>query len=989
MRKILLSTIITCLCSIFLIAGCRAQSFAIVQNGKANAQIVISANASPTETYAAGELQSAIQKISGAELSITSGAAKSTYSIVIGTPQSSAAVKAANLFNTTNAEETRIVHRGKVLFLAGPTPRAALYAVYTFLEDELNCRWYWPGESGEYLPKENTIEIGNLDIRNIPSIRDRTIAVDAPHWDDDTIIWMARNKMNWYSLQGGLITHAHIDYLHEKGFQVVVGGHNITLPTKLLEEHPEYLALYGGKRQMPEGVPAQLCWSNAGVQQAVAEKIDKWWEDNPTIDSVNFLAADQTHFCEGDKCRAMAPDVSTRWQKFCEDVIQIVNEKHPGKHYQALAYQAYRNVPTQVAPFDLIGYTTYNINYTKPITDPTNAKAREEIESWQRLGGNMGIRGYQFIPFKKPMYAPIESLIVQEIAWAHQHGLKGWKSEVRPPGSPKGTLPQDQGWVTNRMAIYAASQAMWNAVVDPQGIVKDWSQHVFGPGAAPMEAYYQMMETAWQNSPKSLSYFLQPPSSFADNFISDELLKKAEADFKDAKVALNKEKDAAIKNRIEAQINLESAMLENWRQVYLLQQGRAGHYKTYAGRATEEPQITAAANDAAWKNIQTLPEFVDGKNQPVTNPTKVLIQWDNDALYLRFINHDNNISQLKTTATTHDANLFGDDAIELFLDDPSIAGHYFHLAISARNTSYDAKADGAMNFIKPWNPQYSSKTSIGNDGWILDVKLPFASFGITPKEGATWKMSFKRDGAKRYPNSGWPDASYHNPAGFGAVTLVDKIPQQKRVLVYDAGRNSTAMRAAFSKLGFTVSDVSKDADAFKSTYTKGADAITLYHPGTGGFALPDDVMKKTVLPFLQQGGLVLVAGNGKIPLDKWFGKDAAVKWSGWKIDLNRKSTYALGSDWQTTPNDISKVIARGTTPASGFEPLSDAWQVLAKMRMKDGTEMPYLLRLKVGKGELVLTSSNFGYGGGGEMFGSMNPGNAAKLVDNLLADTRK
>jgi hypothetical protein len=297
--------------------------------------------------------------------------------------------------------------------------------------------------------------------------------------------------------------------------------------------------------------------------------------------------------------------------------------------------------------------------------------------------------------------------------------------------------------------------------------------------------------------------------------------------------------------------------------------------------------------------------------------------------------------------------------------------------------------DGAMNMDTSWNPSFTSKTSIGPNSWILDVKLPFSSFGISGGNNAVWKMSFKRDGAKRRINTGWPDASYHNPAGFGAVTLVEKAPQQKRVLVYDAGKNSTNLRAELTKLGFTVADVPQDADDFKSTFANGFDAITLLHPSTGSFTIPNDVMQNTVLPFLKNGGLVLIAGGGTKPLDKWFGADAAVRWGGWEIDPVRKSTFALDGDWQKTPNDISKVIKTGLTPGSGFEPLSDKWEVLAKIRMNDGTEMPYLLRQKIGKGTLILTSSNFSYGGGYEMFGNQNPGNAAKLVDNLLMAAHK
>jgi len=994
MRKVLLYIIFTLLFNLSGTAGCQAQQITLAQDGKPNAQITISAKATSTEKYAAEELRNTLQKISGAELPIANDISKSTFTIVIGTPQSVPEVKSANLFTTGNAEEIRIATRGKVLFLAGPTPGAALHAVYTFLQNTLNCRWYWPGESGEYLPTMKTISVGELNITETPDIRDRSLSIDAPHWDEETMIWMARNRMNWHHLQGWIISEKNIADLHEKGMQAIIGGHNITLSPELLEQHPEYLAMYGGKRQFPPKAAPHLCWSNVGVQHAVAEKIEEWWKKYPDADGINFLAADQTHFCECDQCKAMAPDVSTRWQKFCEDVIKLVNQKYPGKQYQALAYQAYRDVPTEVAPFSLVGYTTYNINYTKPITDASNAKARAELEAWQKLGGNMGIRGYQFIPFRESLYAPIAPLIVQEIAWAHQIGLKGWKSEVFPYGhsygfgSSKSTLPQDQNWVTNRMALYAVAQAMWNADIDPAAITNDWAEHIFGSASAPMLDYYRMMQNAWVNSPKALSYFTQPAASFVNNFISDDLLEKAGADFQKAKTAANHINDGAAKKRITEQIDLEAAMLDNWRNVFLLQQGRADRFKTYAPRSVTTPLMSAAAEDAAWKSIPSLPDFEDGKRQAATEKTEAFLQWDNDALYLRFINHDQNIAQLKTSETGHDSNIFGDDTIELFLDDPSVQGHYFHLAVNAKNVTYDAKADGAMNMDKSWNPNWMSKTSIGTNSWMLDVKLPFSAFGIEGKENATWQMSFKRSGASRRANTGWPDASYHNPAGFGTVTLVDKIPQQKRVLIYDAGQPKDALLAAFRKQGFTVNDVPVEESEFKSTFAKGVDAITLFNPSGGGFALSDATMTNTVAPFIKKGGLVLIAGYGNKPLEKWFGLDAAAKWGGWKIDPNRKSTFVAEGDWQKIPHDLSRALQSGVTPASGFEPLSDKWEVLAKMRMKDGSEMPYLLRLKIGKGALILTSSNFGYGGGYEMFGNQNTANAAMLVDNLLAGLR-
>lgn len=982
-RRILLFTLL-CLAHLHLAAGCRAQAFTLANQGKPAAQIVVDAAASPTEKYAAQELQRALEKISGARLAITSEVAPNTANIVIGTPQSAPSIKSANLFNTNNDEEIRIVQQGNTLYLAGPVPRAALQATYTFLQDTLGARWFWPGESGEYLPSRSTITVNALDIRQIPSLAERSLGINSPHYDEDTLVWMGRNRLNWHHVQGRILPE-RVANLHQKGMQVVVGGHNATLDQTLLDAHPEYMALYAGKRQKPAGHPPHLCWSNLGVQQAMAQKITRWWDDNPTIDSVSFFGADHNHFCECAQCAAFAPDVSTRWQKFSKIVISLVNKTHPNKHYQTLAYQAYRNVPTEVAPFDLIGYCTYNINYTKPITDPSNAKAREEIAGWRKLGANIGIRGYQFIPFRPSMYTPITSLIMEEIAWTHQNGLQGWKSEVTPFGYPQKAEAKNENWVTNRMALYAVAQAMWNAQTKPETILADWSQHVFGPASAPMLDYYQVMERTWRGTREGVTYFLHPPASFVDSFISKELLDQAEADFTKARSALNNLTNEPEKQRILAQINLEAAMLDNWRQVFLLQQGRAFRMQAYAPRVLATPQVTAAAEDPAWNGRKALPEFEDIKSLPATEKTQAFLQWDSNALYLRFINHDSQIQALKTLQSRHDSNVFGDDNIELFLDDPAMPGHYFHLAASAKGVRYDAKADGAMNFDKSWNPQWTAKTTIGAERWILDVKLPFASFGIKAGPVVKWKMSFKRSGANRHPNTGWPDASYHSPSSFGTVTLVEKAPQQKRALLYDAGGKSDGLRAELGKLGFSVQNVTSDESEFATALANGYEAIVLRRPITGGFGLSDQFMEEKIAPFLRDGGLILLATGGNIPLQKWFGIEPGVNWSAWKIDVNRKTVTHDNGDWQRKPNDIAKVIAGRLTPASGFKALSDEWKVLATMRMADGEEMAYLLTRKVGKGTLILTSSNFGYGGGHEMFGNQNPQSAAQLLDNLLA----
>jgi hypothetical protein len=955
------------------------EALALVSQGQPNAQIFIRANASATEKYAAQELQNTLEKISGAKLNVVSSDAPSNLAIVIGTPESTPAVKSANLFNTKNREETRIVRRGQTLYLAAPTSGGALRAVYTFLQEELGARWFWPGESGEYLPTLKTISVGNLDIRQIPDIPIRSLSINSPHYDEATLVWMARNRLNLHNLQGPI---SLIAPMHEKGLDVMIGGHNAYLDAEVLEQHPEYIAEISGKRQIIDN-PPHLCWSNAGAQKALAEKVSKWWDEYSGLDVISFFGPDHNHFCGCNQCKAYAPDVSTRWQKFSKAVIAEVNKTHPGKRYQTLAYQAYRDAPTEAAPFELIGYTTYNIDYTKPLSDPTNKAATSEIKAWLNAGGKVGLRGYQFIPFNVSMYVPLTGLIMDEVAWSKANNLTGWSSEITPFGWPKNSAPIDENWITNRMAVYAVAQTMWNAKLRPEELIRDWTDRVYGPAAAPMLDYHNAMEGAWRGSKTGLSYFLQPPATFVNKFFSDDLLTKSDAYFQDARKALNVEKNAATKSRIETQIHLEAQMLDKWRQTFMFQQGRAGRLQAYAPRAVLKPQMTANTEDPAWKSVAPLPAFEADKGEVPKAATTVLPQWSEDTLYLRFISYDADTAKLKNLHKGHDEDIFGEDEVELFLDDPAHPGHYFHLAIAANGVRYDAKADGAMNFDKVWNPNWTAKTSVLPDRWIVDLALPFASFGLTPKEGLNWKMSFMRAGGTRYPNSGWPDAAVHNPAGFGTLTLVEKVPQQKRVVLYDAGADSGVLRAELAQVGFQTSHAVKDEAEFVTALEKGADAIILRIAG-GGFSLSDKIMIEKVQPFLRSGGFLMISSYGEWPLKSWLGDEANVKWDGWEIDAKRHTTTFDKGDWMHSPHDVMPFIEQGITPSSTFTPIADGWETLAKEKLQNGEESAYLLRRKVGQGTLILTSSDMGYAGGGEMFGYMNAGNAAKLVDNLL-----
>lgn len=139
--KKLTATLLSAVLGVYAMAG-----DTLFQNGKTEWKIGISPKAAPAEQYAAQELQTALQKISGAEFPILkSETFPDGNTIIIGSPDSTPQIREkadALKLKKGNTEELAVYTLGGNLYLAGNNPRGALYAVYSFLQNQLGVRWF-------------------------------------------------------------------------------------------------------------------------------------------------------------------------------------------------------------------------------------------------------------------------------------------------------------------------------------------------------------------------------------------------------------------------------------------------------------------------------------------------------------------------------------------------------------------------------------------------------------------------------------------------------------------------------------------------------------------------------------------------------------------------------------------------------------------------------------------------------------------------------
>ena len=135
------------------------------REGKPLVRIVVLPGASPPVRRAAGELARFLGQVTGGRFQVLPRAEGDGPFLLVGP---GAARQADPAFTTNGLGEEGIVIRtiGNKIVLAGGEPRGTLYAVYTFLEDYVGCRW-WTSKAST-IPAKPTLRVPFLDVRYTP-----------------------------------------------------------------------------------------------------------------------------------------------------------------------------------------------------------------------------------------------------------------------------------------------------------------------------------------------------------------------------------------------------------------------------------------------------------------------------------------------------------------------------------------------------------------------------------------------------------------------------------------------------------------------------------------------------------------------------------------------------------------------------------------------------------------------------------------------------
>lgn len=499
MNRLIFGRLITTVILTVLVCGA-GSGVEIPGSGVDRAVIVLGKKATKPEAHAARELRGFIEQVTGARLRIVNFAQKSPM-ILVG---EDAARMVDRRFSVEGLGTDGIVVRtvGRNLILAGGKPRGTLYAVYTFLEDYVGCRWWAPGAST--IPVKHRLQFDHIDLRYVPQFEYRE-----PYWytafNRD---WAVRNKALGTRIPldeeaGGKPAISHI---HHSFYQLIP-------PDKYFRDHPEWFGEVDGVRKW-QGT--QLCLSNEAMRKQLVQNVLAMLRKQPKRTNVSVAQNDGSGPCRCAECLAVDKEEGSTagiMMRFVNAVAADVEKEFPNVVISTFAYTYSQSPPRITCPRNnvIVWLCTMNASYNLPL----NASRRNEgfardLRGWSKLTDRLYIWDY-VTNFRHYLFIhPNLRVLGPNIRFFADNSVKG-VFEQGAGETPGAEMMELRAWVIAKL--------LWNPRLSDDKLITEFLDGYYGPAGKPIRAYIDLIHDVNQKMRQPLGCYEEPNRRFMDPVI--------------------------------------------------------------------------------------------------------------------------------------------------------------------------------------------------------------------------------------------------------------------------------------------------------------------------------------------------------------------------------------------------------------------------------------------------------------------------------------
>jgi hypothetical protein len=430
---------------------------------------------------------------------------------------------------------------GDDLVLAGGHPRGTLYAVYTFLEEHLGCRW-WSSKVST-IPKKPTTTVATLNVRYVPMLEYRE-----PFWfDAHDGDWSVRNRCNGNSnrlddIRGG--RHRYEGFVHT--------FYPLIPPDRYFEDHPEWFSEINGKRSHKR---AQLCLTNEQMRAELVKNLKERLRRNPRATIASVSQNDWRGNCQCSKCASIEKEEGSPaglMLRFVNAVAEDIEDEFPNVAISTLAYQYTRKPPRITKPRHnvIVRLCSIECSFSVPLSHERNSKFRDDIVGWSKISDRLYIWDYTTNFRHHIMPHPNLRVLGPNVRFFVDHSVKG--------------IFEQGAYTTNgaemaELRAWVLAKLLWDPTRDGQKLVDEFIAGYYGPAGPDIQDYLKITHDAVEAGGDKLGCF----SPHTAKFLSFETLSNGWERLKAAEAAVQDDPDLRFRIRV-AQLPIMYAFMMRW-----------------------------------------------------------------------------------------------------------------------------------------------------------------------------------------------------------------------------------------------------------------------------------------------------------------------------------------------------------------------------------------------------------------------------------------
>ena len=210
-----------------------------------------------------------------------------------------------------------------------------------------------------------------------------------------------------------------------------------------------------------------------------------------------------------------------------------------------------------------------------------------------------------------------------------------------------------------------------------------------------------------------------------------------------------------------------------------------------ARRVEEIPTIDGRLDDPVWQIAPGVSAFYQREpleGEAATETTTVYILYDQTYLYIGAKLLDSQPVDIRASELRRDSTLDSDDSFTVALDSYHDHRNAFVFRINPLGTRYDALIrDEDDKFDSAWDEQWTAAATLTEDGWRVEMSIPFKILRFSGAEAQTWGVNFERVIKRKNESvywSGWDrDFGFHHISQAGHLEGLIDIRQAERLRI--------------------------------------------------------------------------------------------------------------------------------------------------------------------------------------------------------------